>query len=370
MNIALTADWLPTFAGAEHVIAQFCRIWPQAPLYTTIANRGHIGPLDTAPIETSHLQLPYRLLRNHKFLLPWMPQAMERVDLRHYDVVLSSSHAVGKGILPPSSAKHICYCHTPMRYAWEMEDEYLDDFRVPKMFRKKLKAQLSRMRQWDLSTAKRVDRFIANSPETKGRIERIYGREAEVVYPPVEDRFFLGTENGPACRQGREQGTESEKEYFLAVGRLVPYKRFDLLIEAANTLKIPLKIAGKGDDFARLQKMAGPNVELLGFVPDEDMPGLYAHATALLFPQHEDAGVVPLEAQASGTPVIALAKGGALYTVDDGKTGLFFREQTVESLAEALKEFDQSEYDQSVISEHARQFSETRFRKRIEELLA
>ncbi|MDD4287452.1 MAG: glycosyltransferase [Candidatus Peribacteraceae bacterium] len=357
MRLAIIADWLPTFGGAEHVIAEFHALWPEAPIFTTVARHGHLGPLDQADIRTNNLQTWYRLLRRHEVLLPWMPRTIEAIDLREFDVVVSSSHAVAKGIIPPSSAVHVCYCHTPMRYAWEMEEEYLRDFRVPHMLRRAVKRTLKQLRRWDMTTAKRVDRFLANSKTTQERISRVYGRESTVIPPPVSDRFFL-----PPIPDNQSQIPNS---YFLAIGRLVPYKRFDLLIGAANALKFPLTIAGTGRDFSRLKALAGPTVQLLGFVPDADLPELYSHARALLLPQIEDAGVVPLEAQACGTPVIALRRGGVLDTVRKDVTGIFFEEQTVAALQEALGRFERAAFDPSAIREHARQFSSTRFRERI-----
>ncbi|MFA7682048.1 MAG: glycosyltransferase [Candidatus Peribacteraceae bacterium] len=355
MKIALTADWLPVFAGAEHVIAEFHALWPQAPLYTAIANHGHLGPLDRADIHTSTLQQWYRLLgKHHRPLLPLMPRALERFDLSEYDVILSSSHAVGKGIIPPSSARHICYCHTPMRYAWEMEEEYLRDSRIPHFLWKRIRTYLRQLRRWDMTSAMRVDTFIANSRSVAERIQRIYNRESVVIHPPVADRFFSAS-----LEQKKSDAP------FLAVGRMVPYKRFDLLIECANAHQIALTIAGTGPEEERLRRMAGPTVKFLGFVPDEELCPLYAGARAVLFPPEEDAGIVPLEAQACGTPVIALGKGGALETVIEGGTGVFFEEQTVASLKDAIDRFATVSFDSRTIRDHAKQFSSEKFRKHI-----
>jgi glycosyltransferase involved in cell wall biosynthesis len=283
-----------------------------------------------------------------------MPRVMEEIDLRGYDVVLSSSHAVGKGVIPPSTAVHVCYCHTPMRYAWEMEAEYLDDFRIPRLLRGFVKRKLRDLRRWDLSTARRVDAFIANSTETAGRIERIYGRSSVVIPPPVQDRFFEA-----------QLIPMNERTHFLAVGRFVPYKRFDLLIEYANAKKMPLTIVGKGQEEKRLKAMAGPTVTFLGRVTDEELPHLYASAKALLFPTHEDAGIVPIEAQACGTPVLAYGRGGTMDTVIDGKTGLFFDEQSIDALDRIIGKYATQTFDPAVIREHARKFSSTGFRQRV-----
>lgn len=354
MKLAIIADWLPTYGGAEHVIAEFHALWPEAPIFTTVARRGSIGPLADADVRLSPLQTWYRLLRRHSVLLPWMPRAVESFDLRGFDVIVSSSHAVAKGVIPPSSAVHICYCHTPMRYAWEMEDEYLRDFRVPSFLRRTVKRMLKRLRRWDLTTAKRVDVFLANSRTTQERISRIYARTSTVIPPPVQERFL----QSPLVRREDRRG-------FLAIGRLVPYKRFDLLIKTANLLGLPLTIAGTGRDAARLQALAGPTVRLLGYVTEEELPSLYGQARALLLPQIEDAGVVPLEAQACGTPVIALKRGGALDTVVEGKTGVFFDNQDADALTSALERFERETFDPAAIRDHARQFSSSRFRERM-----
>lgn len=356
MKISITADWLVTKGGAERVIAEMLTLWPHAPLFTTVARQECLAPL-RPDIRVSRLQKLYRILSEHRLLIPLMPAAVESWDLRGYDVILSSSHAVAKGCIPPSNAFHICYCHTPMRYAWEMEEEYLKDFGLWGPLRVIAKRELAKLRSWDLSAAKRVDLFIANSKSIAERIKRIYGRESIVLTPPIHDRFL----SAPLL---------AHENYFFAVGRLVPYKKFDLLIETANAMQLPLKIAGEGPEGARLRKSAGPTVEFLGRVPDEDLPALYARARAVLFPVHEDAGLVPLEAQACGTPVIALRKGGALDTVIEGKTGLFFDVQTVGALQEALRKFEEMRFDSSLLREHAQQFSSERFRTRLSQIIA
>lgn len=355
MRIAIVADWLTTVGGAEHVVRELLRLYPHAHLFTSVASKHTLQNFLKTPIRTTRLQYLYRILRTHQPLLPFLAHALEDINLTDYDIVISSSHAIAKGIIPPAHARHIVYCHTPMRYAWEMEEQYLHDFSIPSILKPLLRAMLKTIRRWDLTTAKRVDVFIANSPTTAERIKRIYNRESIVVHPPVDDRFFLPE--------------KSRAEYFLAVGRLVPYKRFDVLIEAANLLKFPLKIVGTGRDVRRLKRMAGTTVEFLGHVADEELPALYGHASALLFPAFEDAGIVPLEAQACGTPVIAYAKGGALDTIENEKTGLFFAEQTVESLREALSRFEKTTFDPAYISHHARKYSANTFREKIDRII-
>ncbi len=339
------------------MLEQIRQLYPCAPFFTTVAKPQSLGPLRDAEIHTTYLQHLYNLTGNHQILLPFMSRAIESIDLTGYDVILSSSHAVGKGIIPPSNALHICYCHTPVRYAWEMEDEYLRDFHVPHFIRPFVKKQLMKLRRWDLTTAKRVDVFIANSTTTQNRIKTIYGRDSIVLPPPVEDRFF----------ESRIMNYElGDGSYFLALGRLVPYKRFDLLIQLANELQLPLKIAGRGQDEDRLKKLAGPTVEFLGFVPDEELVSVYANAEGFFFPQMEDAGIAILEAQACGTPVIAYRAGGATDAVIENKTGVFAEKQTTESLCEALKKFRTMKWDREVIRNHARSFSVTHFREKMQ----
>ncbi|HRH93087.1 MAG TPA: glycosyltransferase [Candidatus Peribacteria bacterium] len=360
MRLALVADWLPTYGGAEHVIAALHRMWPESPLFTTVYNKARLPALAKADVRpVGRLQWLYGVLGRHQWLLPLLPRAMEDIDLSGYDVVFSSSHAVGKGIVPPSGAVHVCYCHTPMRYAWEMEAEYLKDFRVQGWLKKKVKQQLKRLRRWDVSTARRADVFIANSTETQSRIARIYGRDSIVIPPPVDDRFFESVPGSPA-----------KDGYYLALGRLVPYKKFDLLIQLANALNINLVIGGTGHEEARLRALAGPTVTFKGFVPDADLPRLYADAKAVLFPQVEDAGIVPLEAQASGTPVVAFGKGGVLDVVQHGVTGVLANAQTVESFSAAVLECEAKNWDRAAIRDSARKFSQAKFKERIETAVA
>lgn len=354
MNLAIVADWLPTYGGAEHVVAALSELWPEAPILTTVASPESLpDSLRRADIRTSPLQYAYRLLGRHQWLLPWMPRAVEQMDVTGFSVVLSSSHAVAKGILPAGNSVHVCYCHTPMRYAWEMEEEYLKDFHIRGLLKKRVRSELKRIRRWDLTTAKRVDHFIANSSETQARIRRIYGRESVVIPPPVDDRFFQ-----IPLQKHREQ-------YFLALGRLVPYKRFDLLIELANRLKIPLKIVGKGSEESRLRSLAGQTVEFVGYAEEQNLPVLYSGASALFFPQIEDAGIVPMEAQACGTPIIALGQGGIVDIVTEGVTGILAEQQSVESFAHAVKKFQATSWDHEEIRKHARSFHIDVFKKRI-----
>ena len=359
MELALTADWIMPAGGAEQVIGAFAETFPDAPIFTTVAAEGLPGPLATADVRTSGLQRWYRLIKKHQPLLPWMPRAMEAFDLRGYDVILSSSHAVGKGVLPAPHAVHVCYCHTPMRYAWFMEENYLRDFRIPKPLWPLVRRAIARLRTWDLATSKRVDVYLANSRTTAARIREVYGRESVIVHPPVDDRYF-----DAALR------SSAEPSYFLAVGRLVPYKRFDLLIEAANSARFQLKIVGSGQDEDRLKRLAGPTVTFLGRVPDADLPDLYARADALLFPQEEDAGIVLLEAQACGTPVIAYNAGGAVDLTKEGTSSILFPEQTVQSLLAAIAHFQAKTWDRAAIRENVHECKRSDFRELIRIIVA
>lgn len=358
MKVALTADWIMAAGGAEQVMGAFADAFPDSPIYTTVAAENLQGPLAKADVRTCGLQRWYRLLKKHQPLLPWMPRAMESFDLRGYDAVLSSSHAVGKGVLPPPGAVHVCYCHTPMRYAWFMEDDYLRDFKIPRLLWPMVKRKLAGLRAWDLATSKRVDVFLANSETTAKRIKDVYGRESTVIHPPVDDRYF----DVPLR-------TANEAPYFVAVGRLVPYKKFDLLIEAANAGKFRLKIAGSGQDGERLKKLAGPTVEFLGYVKDEDLPALYAGAEALLFPQEEDAGIVLLEAQACGTPVIAYKAGGAVDLTEEHVSAELFPEQTPASLMAAMAHFMARTWDRTTIRERVRECRRSTFERRVKDVV-
>jgi glycosyltransferase involved in cell wall biosynthesis len=354
MKIAITTDWLVTMGGAERVIEQMLEVWPEAELFTTVCKQSEFPQA-----HTTFLQHQYNIIGSHRPLIFQMPRAVESWDLSNFDVILSSSHAVAKGCIPPSSAMHICYCHTPMRWAWEMEEQYLKDFKVPALLRPIVKRKMDKLRRWDLTTAKRVDLFIANSRTVQERIKRIYGRDSVVLHPPVDDRFF----------RNEELRIKNEESYYLTVGRLVPYKRFDIPIEAANRMGFNLKVVGEGPEEKRLKKLAGPTVEMLGRVSEDKLLELYAGAKGFIFPTFEDAGIVPLESQACGTPVIAYGKGGALDTVIDGKTGIFFKEQNADSLLDAINKFESIEFDPKALQEHATKFSSSNFRKKLEAIV-
>lgn len=358
MKVAIIADWLTNRGGAEVVIDQFHKLFPDAPIFTSLYCPEKMGEIaKTADIRPSYLNTIPFANRKHTWMLPWLPSAVESFDLSAFDVVISSSHSVAKGVITKPETLHLCYCHTPMRYAWDMYHQYVREAPHPWPIPLLIPGQMHAIRQWDRLTADRVDFFVANSKFSAQRIEKYYQRTSEVLSPPVTNDHF------------QDLSQRNPKGYFLAVGRQIPYKKFDLLIEAANRAGFRLKIAGKGPEHERLKKMAGKTVEMLGFVSDEALRKLYLEADAFLFPQIEDAGIVPLEAMAAGVPVIAYRAGGALDTIIEGKTGLFFEEQTVESLLDALARFSVESFDAKEIQHWARTFSEERFRERFSLLL-
>lgn len=357
MKIALVHDWLPFMGGAERVLSDFVEIYPNAPIYTLICNKSKMEePIKSAKIITSHLQKSGKEIKNHRRLFPFMPTAIESFDLNEYDVILSSSSSVAKAVITNPVCVHICYCHSPMRYAWEFSYDYAGKMVGRGIWKNKLLNYfLTCMRIWDYSSAARVDYFVANSENVAKRIWKHYRREAVVIHPPVRCSLFnISDEDG---------------DFFLCVSRLQEYKRIDLAIQACMKLGVKLKIIGDGPDKEKLKSMAGPNVEFLGRASDDVMKECYAKCRAFLFPGEEDFGITPLESMASGRPVIAYGKGGALETVVHGKTGLFFKEQTVESLIEAMQKFETMTFDKAELRRHAEEFDDEVFKRKIKEFI-
>ena len=353
MKVALVHDYLNQMGGAERVVLAFHELFPDAPLYTSIYDPKRVdAAFQQIDIRTSFMQkLPF-VKKHHQPFLPLYPFAMERLDLRGYDLILSSSSAFGKGVITKPGTMHICYCHTPMRWCWNY-DEYVEREQLGKLARGVLPFLITWLRVWDQTTAMRVDHFIANSPAVADRIQKYYRREAVVIPPPVDASRFLF------------DPTTQPEDYFLVVSRLMPYKRIDLAIQACNRLQLPLVLIGSGRDEQRLQKMAGPTIRFLGRLSDAEVLHYYAHCRAFILPGEEDFGITPLEAQASGRPVVAYRAGGALASVIDGVTGTFFQEQTVESLAATLAAFDETRYDPQIIRDHGLEFDKPRFHRRI-----
>jgi glycosyltransferase involved in cell wall biosynthesis len=353
MKVALVHDYLNQMGGAERVVIALHEIFPDAPIYTSIYDPTRVDQaFQKMDIRISFMQKLPMVMKHHQPYLPLYPFAMEKMDLRGYDLVLSSSSAFGKGVITRPETLHICYCHTPMRWCWNYE-EYVEREHLGKVARTILPFLITKLRTWDQISAMRVDHFIANSPIVAERIRKYYRREAIYIPPPVE-----------ASRFPFDPTIEAEN-YFLILSRLVPYKRIDLAIEACNQLQLPLVIIGGGRDLERLKRMAGPTIRFLGKLSDEEVLHYYIHCRAFIFPGEEDFGITPLEAQACGRPVIAYGTGGALATIVDGTTGMFFREQTVESLTTTLASFNERMFNPFVIRNHALEFDTPRFRRRI-----
>ncbi len=357
MKVALVHDYLNQMGGAERVVLALHEMFPDAPLYTSIYDPRRVDKtFQNIDIRTSFMQKFPLVKKHHQPFLPFYPFAMERLDMRGYDLVISSSSAFGKGVITRPESIHICYCHTPMRWCWNY-DEYVERENLGKISRSILPFFISGLRIWDQTSSMRVDHFIANSPVVADRIRKYYRRDAVVIPPPVDvNRFTFD----PTTRPG---------DYFLIVSRFMPYKRIDLAIEACNQLQIPLVIIGSGRDEVRLKRLAGPTIRFTGRLSDQEVFYYYAHCRALILPGEEDFGITPLEAQASGRPVIAYAAGGALASVIDNVTGTFFLQQTVESLVEVLASFDERRFDPQTIYNHALEFDHPRFRRRIQQFI-
>lgn len=348
LKVALAHDWLNGMRGGERCLDLICKEFPKAEIYTLLYRPEQVSEaIRSRPVHVSGLQRVPGFLNHYRWFLPLFPLAMESFRVpAGTELVLSTSHCVAKGIVPPAGAKHLCYCFTPMRYAWSLQEEYFGRNPVK---RAALELALGRLRKWDRAASARVDRFVAISQHVKARIEQYYGREAAVVYPPVATQYFTPDERG------------GHDGYDLVVSALVPYKRVDLAVRAYARTGYPLKIAGVGTESEALKKIAAPNVEFLGRVPDEGIRELYRRCRFLVFPGEEDFGIVPLEAQACGKPVLAFGKGGLLETVAEGRTGVFFGEQTAEALADAAARAEGIAWDAGAIRRHAEQFGEARF---------
>jgi glycosyltransferase involved in cell wall biosynthesis len=350
LKIAIVCDWLTNQGGAEHVVWTMHEMFPSAPIYTSIYNKEKLPQFKDADVRTSFLQKRPFAKTHHQWFLNAMPRAFEEFDLKEYDIVLSSAHSCAKGVITKPETVHMSYCHTPMRYAWDESHEYINKSPFPGFLKQwYIPHAIKKIRLWDRLAADRVEYFIANSKYIQKRIKKYYERDSTVIYPPVETgRFSISPEIG---------------DYFLAVGRLIQYKRFDLIVETFNQLGLPLKIVGEGPEYKKLKSIAKSNIEFLGFVSEEELPKLYSQAQALIFPQREDFGIVPVESMASGRPVIAFQEGGAKETVIDGMTGIFFEEQTIESLSNAIQQFQHTTFVPEKIRQHALQFDTARFKR-------
>ena len=353
MKIALVHDFLLRLGGAERVLKTLMDMYPKAPVYTLLYDEKKVG--DTFPrkrIRTSHLQKYPRFLPGmHKAMFPLMPGAVERFDLTGYDVVISSSNAYAHGIITNLETTHICYYHSPMRYAWDYTHQYVKDQDLG-FFGEMLAARLlHKVRQWDFLASDRVDIALANSKTVRNRIRKYYRRDAQIIYPPVDvNRFTPRKKN---------------EGYFLIVSALTPYKRIDLAVELFNKLGKRLIVIGDGSDRRRLERMAARNVDFLGFKSDEVVKEYMENCRAFIFPGEEDFGIAPIEAMACGKPVLAFRKGGLKETVVEGKTGQFFEAQDLRSMEDGLTQLliNEKDYDYKEIAKHAEQFSEKAFKK-------
>jgi len=356
MRIALVHDYLVQYGGAERVLEAFTELFPYAPIYTLIYDKDAMkGIFEEKKIYTSFLQrLPFSRKR-HRFYPPLMPLAIEEFDFSKYDIVLSDSSSYAKGILTRPETLHVCYMHTPMRYAWDDCQKYTQDFGFPRMIKKLVPFFMSPIRLWDKASAERVDNFLANSQFVAKRIKKYYRKDSLVIHPPVNvHRFFI---------------SPTQKDYFLMVGRLIAYKRHDIAIEAFNRLGLPLKIIGRGPEMERLKKMAKSNIEFLGRVPEEDLPRYYAECRGFIFPQEEDFGIVAIEAMASGRPLIAYRGGDIVEHMEEGKMGEYFDEQTPEAIVGVMRKFDEKKYDPEYIRGKSLYFDKERFKATIKDYI-
>lgn len=351
MKIALVHDYLSQDGGAERVLDAFHEIWPEAPIFVLFHNKEKIERFRDADVRESFLRFLPGVKGHYQWYLPWMPLATERHNLHEFDVVLSSTSAFAKGVLTRPETLHVSYCHTPTRYLWTDTHEYIADLKYNPLIKALLPRLIHRLRLWDSMSVDRVDHFIANSDTVRARINKYYRRDSDIIYPPVDtENFFLSK-------------PEELGNYFVTGGRLVPYKRFDLVIQVFNRLRIPLKIYGDGPERARLEAMALPNIEFLGRISDADKAKLLSKAQAFIHPQVEDLGITPIESMASGRPVIAYGVGGVTETVIPGVTGLFFHNQTWEALFEVVSSFSAHKWDSKLIREHAQKFGADRFKE-------
>lgn len=354
MKVALVHDYLNQYGGAERVLETLMEIFPKAPIYTLFYDKEKTYKRFGNKVKGTSFLDKKIVHDNHRLFIPLMPLAANLLKLEdEYDVIISDSAGYGKGIGYFSRAFHISYCHTPLRYAWE----YHQYFKWPPIIKMALTPILGYLRWWDKRVAQRPDILLANSYFIAHKTKQYYQRDAEVLYPPVDFKKFY-----------RDKSIK-RKDYFLAAGRMLHYKHFDLIIRTFNKLDLPLVVVGGGPELTKLKNMAeSSKIHFLPFVSEEYLRVLYSGARALIFPQVEDFGLVAAEAQACGAPVIAFSQGGAREIVKDGLTGLFFHQQTVDDLTAAIKRFSAAFFDDGVIQKSAERFSKTRFQKRILEL--
>lgn len=344
LKVALVHDWLNGMRGGEKVLEYFCRLFPEAPVYALHGELSHVSDLiRQRPVHFSFIQnLPFKK-QIYRYYLPLFPKAIRAFDFRGYDLVISTSHCAAKNIVLPPGIPHLCYCFSPMRYVWLLREDYFGRNIIKRTL---MHPVLEYLKNWDLQSTPSVSRFIAVSKTVQKRIQEFYGRDSVVLYPPVEIPFSPCVE---------------KDDYYLVLSALVPYKRIDLAIEASRSLGFKLKIAGTGTEYEALKEGAPSSVEFLGWVSHEEKQKLLKKAKALLFPGLEDFGIVPLEAMAYGTPVIAFGQGGVTETVIPGKTGIFFQEQTLSALCEGISNSEKMSFKTEDFKEALLQFSEDKF---------
>ncbi|MEK7249538.1 MAG: glycosyltransferase [Bacteroidota bacterium] len=356
-RIAIIHEWFTGMRGGEKCVEALCEVFPDATLFTLVHVKGSVSPtIERMPTRASFIQkLPFAEKR-YRHYLPLFPRAVEQFDMSEFDIVISSNHAVAKGIRTKPETLHICYCHTPMRYIWNLYDDYFGKEQAGLLTRVGMKMFVKYLRSWDVRTARNPHYFIANSHNVQARIKQLYNRESDVIYPPVDTSLF--------------QPSKTSSNYFLIVSAFVPYKRIDLAIEAFNKTGDRLLVIGDGPDDSRLRSISKSNIEFLGWQPDEKLKQWYAACKALIFPGEEDFGIVPVEAMASGKPVIAYAKGGALETVIESpilKTGVLFKEQTVKSLMEAIQKCKVTSFSPEQLRSHALSFDRKVYKRKMGE---
>jgi glycosyltransferase involved in cell wall biosynthesis len=355
-KIALVHDWLTGRRGGEKVLEVLSEIYPEAPIFTLFHFPGsQINEIEEKKIITSFIQIMPFLKKKYRYFLPFYPVAAELFDLQDYDMIISSSHCIAKGVIPRPDALHISYIHSPMRYAWNQYFSYFSRQRLNVFSRMLIPPIIHWLRIWDESSSRRVDHFIANSKTVAERIYKYYRRESDVIHPPVDVEFFC-----PG---------EQLNDYYLIVSALVPYKRIDLAVEVFNRTGDLLNIVGIGPDYKKLKKQAKSNIRFLGQLPSQDLLKVYQGAKALIMPGEEDFGINSLESQACGIPVIAYGRGGATETVISGSTGLFFRELSVEDLVSVLDKFKKLPFNKTEIRKNALKYSRKRFKQRISSFL-
>jgi glycosyltransferase involved in cell wall biosynthesis len=361
LKVALVHDWLTGMRGGEKVLLSLARLFPEAPIFTLLHVRGSVAPeLEARDIRTTFVQHLPQVARRYRHYLPLFPAAAATLDVSGFDLVVSSSHCVAKGVRVPVGARHVCYCHTPMRYVWDRFDEYFGRERTSAVAHAALTVVAEGLRAWDVATAPRVHRFVANSAYVAGRIRRYYGRESTVLPPPVDTAFFTPDGAPPGA-------------YDLVVSALAPYKRVELVLEAYRGTGRPLKIVGTGPEATRLRAISCPEASFLGYVDDGTLRDLYRGCRAVIMPGIEDFGIVPLEAMACGRPAVVFGEGGGPESVVDGETGIVFRQPTAAALRAAIDSLEGMRFNTAVLQRraeaHSRQLFETKFMGVVQETL-